>query len=189
MDFVQLTVHGLHLISSYPHITQQWACPRPTQDMSCYSSQAYNYDSLTWAIYSTGHQLGWPSRWLLVTLYSLRCRAVPHSMLGICCFLLKPPKSCWTEYVPFVQGDRAHPLAIKGSFILLTLYNSSVLVDPAADWFISGAGLLFSLKLSPTKSSQILKKISSAIISIWQNYKQLTPLPSPPSFKQLEGLQ
>lgn len=80
MDFVQLTVHGLHLISSYPHVTQQWACPCLTQDMSCYSSQAYNYDSLTWAIYSTGHQLLWPSRWLLhfihwdVELFPTACR-------------------------------------------------------------------------------------------------------------------
>lgn len=79
VDFVQLTVHGLHLIFSYPHISQQWARPGPAQDMNCYSSQAYNYDSLTWAIYSTGHQLGWPSRWLLhfihwdVELFSTAC--------------------------------------------------------------------------------------------------------------------
>lgn len=175
MDFVQLAVHGLHLISSYAHITQQWACPHPTQDMSCYSSQACNYDSLTWAIYSIGHQLGWPSRWLLhfihwdVELFPTarrRYAAFCSSLLNLAkqnmFHLFKETESSSSSYQWILHPfDSIEFKCLSRSCSKLICLRSSTVFT----------------KNVPNKIYSNIKRQSTAIVSLWQNYKQPPPIP------------
>lgn len=177
VDFVQLTVHGLHLTSSYPHVTEQWACPCPAQDELLWLTDTeLRLSSLGDLLYRPPALL---AKQMAATLYSWDIELFPTACRGhvtFCSGLLNLCSIC-------SRRQRPHLLAINGSFILLTLYSSSA--DPAAVWFVSEVSLVFSIKYPQQNPVKNKKNKSAVIIWIWQNCKQLTlPLP----FKQLNGL-